>query len=331
MSSGDLDEALQLKRAGQLDAAVIALEAVLTRVPLHPAALGQLADVQLRRGRLDEAESALDRAEAAGGTVAFTARLRGDMAYRSGRWADAARSYQDADALGDRGTWTLVQLGRARLRNGDPDGARGAAARAVERDENSSAAWVLLGDLARREDRLDDAEGFYSKAHERAPGDKWAYARLVEARLLRLPPEKRERELAVLLKTSGRDNPHLAGILARMRSEQGDEGEAAEVWKKRAQHHGDFYSRKMQGFALRRAGRLDEAAAVLGQCVREAPHDLILFRTYLHLQRSRGALEELRRTLEDLLPIAGSRRGAVYGELRKLPAPAPAAGDATEP
>ena len=50
----------------------------------------------------------------------------------------------------------------------------------------------------------------------------------------------------------------------------------------------------------------------------EDPADTVLFRTYIHLQRTRGALDELRATLEELLPIAGDRQGAIYGELRKL-------------
>jgi tetratricopeptide (TPR) repeat protein len=325
VSDGVLDEVLRLKREGQLDSAVIAVEAVLARTPTHPLALAQLADIQVRRGRLDEAGEALERAEVEGGTVAFTSRLRGDIAYRRQQWADAARAYQEADVLGDRSTWTLVQLGRARLRLGDADGARAAAARAVERDGSSSPAWVLLGDLERRQDRLEEAEALYATAHERVPGDQWAYAKLVEVRLLRLPPDRREREMAVLLKTGGRDNPHLVGVLAKLRSEQGDDDEAAEAWKDRASRHGDSYARKMHGFALRRAGRLEEAATVLGQCVLEDPHDLVLFRTYVHLQHKREKPEELRRTLEDLLPRAGSRRGAVYGELRKLPVPPEAA------
>ena len=51
----------------------------------------------------------------------------------------------------------------------------------------------------------------------------------------------------------------------------------------------------------------------------EDPADVILFRTYVSLQRQRGELGELRQTLQEMLPIAGPRKGAVYGELRKLP------------
>lgn len=321
MNDGDLDDALRLKRAGDLDGALVALEGVLERRRSHPRALSQLADVQLRRGRLDEAEQALDRAEEAAGTTAATARLRGDLQYRRGRWGKAVRCYTDADALGDRDIWVLVQLGRSQLRLGDVDGARGAGSRAVERDAKAAPAWVLLGDVAKREERLDHAEEMYARAHDAVPSDQWAYAKLVEARLLSLPEERRAREVEVLLKSTGRDNRHLLGVLARLRSQGGNDEHAASTWAQAASEHGDHYARKMQGFALRRAGKLAEAAAVLGRCVIEDPHDLILFRTYIHLQKARPAVEELRATLEELIPRAGDRRGAVYGELGKLPAP----------
>ena len=318
MSTPALDDALRHKRSGDLDAAVIALEGVLSRSPSHPVALAHLAHVQLKRGRLEEASDALDRAEAAAGTTRFTARLRGDLCYRAGRWNDAARHYRDAVALGEEGTWPLVQLARCRLRLDDVEGARGTAAQAAERDPASPGPWVLLGDIALREERPDDAEAMYARAHEKAPDDEWAYAKLVEARLLRLPPERREREMQVLLRASGRANRHLVGVLARLRSQQGDQEEAARAWGQQARA-GDVFARKQEGFALRRAGKLEEAAAVLGACLAADPEDRYVFSSYVSLQRQRGAVEELRRALEEALPRAGSRRGAFYGALRKLP------------
>ncbi len=317
----ELDQALHPKRTGDLDAAVLALEALLGRRPAHPLALAHLADVQIRRGRIDEATAALDRAEEAAGTTTFTSRLRGDLHYRAGRFRDAARAYEVADALGEKGAWHLVQLARCRLRLRDLEGARGAALRAVEREPSQAAGWLVLGDVAAREQRFAVAEDMYSRAHDAAPGDGFAYAKLVEARLLRLPPEARSREVEVLLKTTGRGNRHLEAVLARMRSAQGDTGAAAEAWGHTAAEHGDPYSRRMHGFSLRKAGRLDEAAAVLGRCLADEPHNIPVFRAYIAVQRDRGAFEELRRTLEAILPRAGARRGAYYGELRKLPAP----------
>jgi len=96
-----LERVQQLKRAGSLDEAVIELEALLAQAPDHAIALTQLADLQLRRGRIEEAAGALDRAEAVAGTTRVTAGLRGDVLFRMQRWQEAARAYQDAVALGD--------------------------------------------------------------------------------------------------------------------------------------------------------------------------------------------------------------------------------------
>jgi predicted Zn-dependent protease len=317
-----LERAQQLKRAGSLDEAVITLEALLAQQPDHAIALAHLADLQLRRGRLEEAAGALDRAEAAAGTTRLTAGLRGDLYYRKQRWQDAGRAYQDAIALGERGTRPWLQLARCRFRLADLEGAKGAVAAALERDPAAAPAWVMLGDLAARDGRWDEAETMFQRAHTHAPADEYAYAKLVEARLQRLPPERRDREINVLLKSSGRGNRHLLGVLARLHSARDDEERAAQVWHRRAEQHGDdLFARKMEGYALRRAGRLDEAAPILRRCLLADPEDLVLFRTFVHLQRRRGALDELRQALEELLPHAGSRRGAVYGELRKLATP----------
>ena len=72
-----------------------------------------------------------------------------------------------------------MQPARSRLRVGDFDGAQGAASQAVERDPDSSSAWVALGDVALAAGRLDDAEARYQRAHQ-------------------LVPEKREREMDVI-------------------------------------------------------------------------------------------------------------------------------------
>jgi len=312
-----LDEVFRLKRAQRWDEAVIALEEILGRSPSDAIALTHLADVQLRRNKTAEAGSALDRAEALAGTTAFTARVRGDLRYREQRWREAAAAYREASLLGDRGTWPLLQVARCHLRLGELDAARGAAAEAAERDQSASAPWTLLGEIALREHH-DDAVELLERAHARAPKDEYAYAKLIEARLMQLPAPEREREVQVLLQSSAQGNRHLLGVLAQLRSEGGDEHRAAETWRARREQHGDPYARKMEAYALRRAGELEQAAALFRACLLEDPEDLILMRTYVHMQRSRGALDELRSTLEQMIPVAGRRRGAIYGELRKL-------------
>ena len=83
-----------------------------------------------------------------------------------------------------------------------------------------------------------------------------------------------------------------------------------------------------------RRDRLAEAAAVLGPCLLAEPEDQYVFSSYVSIQRERGALDELRATLEAALPRAGRRQGAYFGAIRKLPVadrqPVPAVPDAPE-
>jgi tetratricopeptide (TPR) repeat protein len=314
----ELEHALELKRIGRLDEAVIALEAVLVDEPRNAFALAHLAHIQLRRRRPADALAELEKAEAEGGVTAFTARLRGDALYRLNRHRQAARAYEEADALGDRSVWTLAQLARCRLRDSDLEGARDAASRAVEREPEAAPGWVALGDVAARAGDAAQAEAHFQKAHGLAPDDQYAYARLVEMRLLQLAPEDHARELDVLLRSSGRGNRFLDAAVARLRREQGDEEGAAAAWRRSRGSKDDLFARAQEGYALRRAGRFKEAVVLLRDVLMENPGDIILFRTYVGLQRQLGELEELRETLQALLPIAGPRKGAVYGELRKL-------------
>ena len=318
MTQEAIHQVLELKRAGRFDAAVIELESLLIAEPRNALALAHLAHCQLRRNRLDDALAELDKSESAGGVTSFTARLRGDALYRLGRHADAARAYDEADALGDRSAWVLLQLARCHLRARRLDDARASATRALEREPGSAPAWAVLGDIAARSDDPTQAEKHYEHAHELDPDDQYAYARLMEARLLRLEPADREQEVKVLLRSGEGKNPYLSGVLARVRHELGDEAGAAAAWRTSQRPGNDLFGRKQEGYALRRAERFDEAAGVFLECLLKDPHDRVLFQTYVGMQRKRRALDDLRAGLEELLPVAGSRRGAVFGELRKL-------------
>jgi len=317
-----LARAFSLSQERRYDEAVILLESVLEAEPANSAALTQLAFCQLRRRQPQLALLELDKAESVDGVTARTARMRGDALTSLRHYREARTAYREADALGDRTSWNLVQLARCCLRLNDLEDARAVAVRAVERGPDDHAAWVVLGDVAVRAGDVAEAETAYKRATELKPGDGYAYARMIECRLLQFEPEDRKREVELLLKSTGGDNPHLLQLLARLQGELGDPAAAAAAWRKsrrRAGRAGNAFALRMEGFALKKAGSLPEAAAVLRESLLMEPENVIAFQGYVRLQQERGAIGELRETLQELLPIAGSRRGAVHGELRKLP------------
>ncbi|MGH2719948.1 MAG: tetratricopeptide repeat protein [Actinomycetota bacterium] len=317
MSPTDFDEVIRLKRASRWAEAVVLLESILAASPADAQALTQLADVHVRERRFREAEAVLDQAEVLAGTTADSAAIRGNLRYGQDRMKDAVAAYREAAGLSDRATWPLLQLARIHLRQGALDAARGAAMQAAERDPKSGSPWLLLAQVAQKEGRPDAVE-LLEKAHELSPADHFIYARLIEAKLAGLPPEEQEREVEVLLRTGGGDNEYLVGVLAKLRKEAGNDRGAAAVWRSAREQKGSAHARKMEAYALRRAGSFEEAAALFRTCLLEEPEDMVLMRTYVSMQTKRGATDQLRETLEQMLPVAGSRRGAVYGELKKL-------------
>jgi predicted Zn-dependent protease len=140
---------------------------------------------------------------------------------------------------------------------------------------------------------------------------------LVEARVMQLPAEARTQEVEMLLRTTARGNTHLQRLLGQLQRDLGQLDKATETLA-RAVESGDAYSRSTYAFSLKKAGRLDEAARALAQCLADDPTDPVIFKHYVSLQTQRGATDELRATLEELLPGAGARRGAFLGALKKL-------------
>ena len=214
---------------------------------------------------------ALERAEAVAGTTAFTARIPGDLRYRERRWREAARCYADADVLGDRGTWSLVQLARCHLRLDELEAARGlrrerwSGTRPTRPPWSSWARWRCA--TAVRTTPSTTSSGPTSAR----TGRRVAYAKLIEARVLRLAPEDREREVEVLLRSHDQGNRHLLGVLARLRTQGGDDRQAAETWGARRKLHGDPYARKMEAYALRKAGDLEQAAVLFRPAFSRTP------------------------------------------------------------
>jgi LuxR family maltose regulon positive regulatory protein len=124
----------------------VSASVAITRPYARTNALGTLAIVDVRRGRLRSARRHTDDALAVarehslppGRTWAKVHFADGLVAFHEGRHAHAERALQDAARMQEPGlrgafeAWVLAELARVRLARGRPDGARGALAEARE-------------------------------------------------------------------------------------------------------------------------------------------------------------------------------------------------------
>jgi len=84
--------------------------------------------------------------------------------WRRGAYPEALAHMEESVRLSNQSAERFTQLARMNHDLGDLDQAQAQATRALECDRDYAAAWTLQGDIARRENRLDDALAHYQRA-----------------------------------------------------------------------------------------------------------------------------------------------------------------------
>jgi tetratricopeptide (TPR) repeat protein len=103
-----IDEARRARQANRLDAAEQAFEQALAASPTSTLILRELAQVELRAGRADDAEAHVRRAVKLDAGDAEGHAALGEVLEARGRIRDAAASYRRAASLDDRPEWRKV-------------------------------------------------------------------------------------------------------------------------------------------------------------------------------------------------------------------------------
>jgi len=165
-----------------------------------------------------------------------------------------------------------VRLGQVRLERGTTEPARTAFARALALDPGCAAAMVGLGMIEARAKRFESARGWFEDALERAP----------EA-------DNVQFHLAMTQRALGDVESAARHMEARGEVKAGVSDPLLDVLGELA---GGVRSLTDRGQRLGRAGRFDEAAAVLQQAIEADPEDAVA-RLYLGIVRTRqGRLDD---------------------------------------
>ena len=146
MATDQVADGLTRLEAGDEVGARRLLEEALELRSDHPEAIYNLALLNLRQGRTDEAMGGFQK------VIAL---------------ADAQPGRVDDDTL----SRALTNAGQVFLRKGSQTDAAEALQRAVELDESNAAAWSNLGTALRALGRRSEASRAFSRAYDRDPGD----------------------------------------------------------------------------------------------------------------------------------------------------------------
>jgi tetratricopeptide (TPR) repeat protein/SAM-dependent methyltransferase len=158
------DSALELHRAGDLQAAGRAYRQILERHPEQPDALNLLALVTLENGRCEAAAELLRRAIAvSGGVPPFHCHL-GNALQGSGDFAEAAAAYRQAIRLRPDYVEAHTSLGFALMQLGELPEAIVCFNAALSFDPDYFFALHNLGDALRAQGKLDGAADAYRRA-----------------------------------------------------------------------------------------------------------------------------------------------------------------------
>lgn len=272
-------EAVALQELRRLDAAAAALERTLALYPGDAAAAVRLAQVELERGRPEQARPLFERARADAGTRAAALFGLGRIAAAERRWSEAAGHFEAALAAQPQASSIRHPLALAYRELGRLDRARALLGEAGE-------VPVVFSDP-----RLDEAK-------RAATGPGIYVLRAVEAARRGNP----QRVLDYLRRAVALDptNDHLRQGLARALEELGEAEAALREYREAVRlAPGSPVAQLNLGLALARGGSLDEALAALRQAVALAPElraaQLGLGDLLLRARRPEEALDPLAR------------------------------------
>lgn len=160
---------LELHKAGRLDEADAACQALLDQHPDNPDALALAAATKMRQGNAQGAESLLWQAVERAPELTPAWLNLGRFLEQAGRWDEAEALYKTALARLPNAPRLHEGAGRIRQRAGDFPAAETAYRRVTDLAPGYAAGWMQLGMTILRQNRIDEAVATLEKAVETNP------------------------------------------------------------------------------------------------------------------------------------------------------------------
>jgi tetratricopeptide (TPR) repeat protein len=269
-------------RADRLDRAAERLVEGLQALPDDDGLRADLAEVQIRRGKFDEADVLIAALKQGGREPKQADFLAARLLVARGRWAEATRALEALwprlSASPEMARSADLMLAVCYERQGDLDGRFEADRRLAAEAPDAPLAHLALGGTLETLGRFDEALEEYRKVPADQPGLKLSIARATVLRTLGLPPDRRRWDEAdAAIDAAAKADPK-SPLLPVLRAD-----------------------------VLAAKGQVDEAVAVLTKARDAAPDDPAAWLALAAALERRGDPEAVARLLEDAEKRLGDR------------------------
>jgi tetratricopeptide (TPR) repeat protein len=313
-----------LRQGGQHEQARERLLQALALDPQNHWTLSELAEAERGLGNIDGARSRYLEALKVNGNDHWTRGHLAQLEFEEGNVDRAAKLYEEILASDPKAGWAKVELAQV-LADQDPARAIELSKAALDSDPSNPWANAQLGNLARKQGRLEEARGFYQQALAGSPNATWilheladlcrhigrleeAYAHLEHARSMDpynattfgyfadlLRHEGRPEEAQANLEKAVEIDPEYAWAwreLAELRALTGRHADAEEAYRKACQLEPEEpINDGLRAFLLRCQDRREAAIPYLERAVERQPDYLWAWREQIeyHLVSGRPA------------------------------------------
>ncbi len=278
-------------------------QAVLVVRPKHSVAHRQLAILDLKEGKLDDAIAHLEQslASVADGLVAMALAA---ALQQKGDLAGAAAAADKATAIAPKAGEAWLQAGVIALAQGDLKGGEARLRKASELAPKSAAVWYQLGGVAGAQKRWAEARGHLKKAATLAPDDPNVCQRRIMAELAAGSGERADRLAADYLAAHPKQVAayQLAAEEAEVRKRP---AAAREILAQGRQRLGDNLAiLLLQANFERRQGNGPKAEALYGRILAKEPKAAQVIMRKAASEMADGRFEEAAKSYESVLALA---------------------------
>jgi tetratricopeptide (TPR) repeat protein len=280
----------------QFDKSIAALKDFLIDEPDYPDALTTLSEDYEAANRVGDAIATLEHLISLDPTLEVASSELADLYEQVGRWSDAAARWESlAKASPQNASRYQVRRATDLINDGDLDAARPVLLALTSANGKDSGAWYLLAQLEKRAGHAQAIESAARQLLSLDPDDPRGTIALADARTLAHDAKGAVALLQPLyektLPSSAPDSP-LAAVtdaLSAALEDSGDKARALQVVEDaRRQHSGDEDLAFTLSNAYERAGKLDDAEAVLRDVIAKQPQDAAALNSLGYLLADHG-------------------------------------------